>query len=137
MTTRRSGAASPSSAPTAGKAFSELESWQGATLDDVTSASQAYFNGIAVVNQEIANFLQSRLQHDVALGEALARCRTLAEATKAQSDWLKQASDDYTAETQKLFELGATLMSGGWRPVEKAKAAPKAERPGAPASQTK
>lgn len=120
MTTKRSGGAPPSSTSTGQAPVSQLENWPGTTLDDVSNASQAYVNGVAAVNQEIANFLQTRLKHDMALGEALARCRTLAEATKAQSDWFKQAADDYTAETQKLFELGSSLMRGGWAPTRAA-----------------
>lgn len=137
MTTKRSGGAPPSSKSNPAAAFPQLENWQGPTLDDVTNAGQAYVNGVAAVNQEIANFLQTRLRHDLALGEALARCRTLAEATKAQSDWLKQASDDYTAETQKLFDLGSSLMRGGWAPAKQAETAPKAAASGSVESQAK
>lgn len=136
MTTKRSGAPAPSIL-TPGAPLSEAENWQGATLDDVTNASQAYVNGVAAVNQEIANFLQTRLKHDIALGEALARCRTLAEATEAQGDWLKQATDDYTAETQKLFDLGSTLMRGGWTPTERAGAGPKVAKSRATESRSK
>jgi hypothetical protein len=128
MTTKRNKAEQP---------LSELHDWQGATMDDVSKASQAYMNGVAAVNQEIANFLQTRLRHDIELGESLARCRTLTEATRAQGDWLKQATDDYTAETQKLFELGSTLMSGAWTPMDKSKAAPESDGPGAMESQSK
>lgn len=137
MTTRRSEAAPPSSTLTAGIPLSDLKDWQGATLDDVTNASQAYVNEVAAVNQEMANFLQTRLRHDIELGEALSRCRTLADATKLQGDWLKQAMNDYTAEAQKLFELGSTLMRGGWTPMEKSKAAPKADQSGATKPQPK
>lgn len=118
MTTKRSGGSPPSSTSTPAAFSSQLDNWQGANLDDMRNASQAYVNGVAAVNQEIANFLQTRLKHDIELGEALARCRTLAEASKAQGDWIKQATDDYTAETQKLFDLGSRLMQGGWTPTK-------------------
>jgi hypothetical protein len=95
----------------------EVGEWPAATFDDVANASQAYINGIAAVNREIASFLQARFQHDIALGESLARCRTLADASKVQNDWLKQAHDDYTAESHKLFELGSSLMRASSAPA--------------------
>ncbi len=123
MTTKRNRTKQAASTPAAA---SQLESWPAASLDEVTDASQAYVEGVAAVNQEIAKFLQTRLSRDIALGESLARCRTLAEATKAQGDWLKQATDDYTAETQRLFDLGSRLMRGGWTPTERIETAARA-----------
>lgn len=114
MTTKQRRAAATTPMP--GLPLPEAGEWPAATLDDVANAGQAYINGIAAVNQEIAGFLQARLQHDIALGESLARCRTLADATRVQNDWLKQAHDDYTAESHKLFELGSSLMRASLAP---------------------
>jgi len=137
MTSKQSRAAPSTATPIPGLSPAESANWPGATLNDVANASQAYVDGIAAVNQEIANFLQTRLQHDIALGESLARCRTLADASKAQSDWLRQAHDDYSAETQKLFELGSRLMSGRWTPAADAGKAAKADTSGRAGPATK
>jgi hypothetical protein len=137
MTTKRNRATSPSSTSAPATPASQLENWPAASLDEVSNASQAYVNGVAAVNQEIADFLQTRLKHDIALGEALARCRTLAEATQAQGEWLKQATDDYTAETQKLFDLGSRLMRGGWTSSEGIGSAARTAAPRAAESQPK
>jgi|GEM_PF-2966350 len=126
-TTKSPGGAPPSPTQFLGALFPESAAWPGAALDGVNNASQEYVKSVAEVNQEIANFVQSRLRHDIALGESLARCRTLADATKAQGDWLKQATDDYAAETQKLFELGSRLMGGSWMPLQEFGAKPGAD----------
>lgn len=123
MTTKRAktGASSPSEA--AQKQLGDLASWQDSALGAVSNAGQAYMNGLAAINQEMASFLQARLRHDIELGESLARCRTLADATKVQSDWLKRTTEEYAAETQKLVELGSGLMRESWMPLEQSAAA--------------
>jgi hypothetical protein len=126
-TTKSTGGAPPSPTQFLGALFPESAAWPGAALDGVNNAGQEYVKSVAEVNQEIANFVQNRLRHDIALGESLSRCRTLADATKAQGDWLKQATDDYAAETQKLFELGSRLMRGSWMPLQESGAKPGAD----------
>lgn len=137
MASEQSRAAPSAATPFPGLTPAEAAKWPGATLNDVANASQAYMSGIAAVNQEIASFLQTRLQHDIALGESLARCRTLADASKAQSDWLRQAHDDYSAESQKLFELGSRLMSGSWMPAADAAQGAKVDASGRAGPATK
>lgn len=110
------------------ESLSELANLQGAALNAATQATQSYMSGIAAVNQEIANFIQTRLRRDVELGESLARCRTWSESTKAQSDWLKQATEDYSTEVQKLFELNSSLLRGAFTPIERSMGTARSQR---------
>lgn len=136
MTTKRAKKESTASAHEALESLSNLANLQGPTLDAFTQAGQAYFNGLAAINQEMASFMQTRLRHDMELGESLARCRSLADATKVQSEWLKQATDDYAAETRKLVEMSSGLMRESLATAEPSSASRQAEEPAAGAGES-
>lgn len=100
----------------------ELPGWPGGTLDAMSRASKAYSSGFAAIGEEMASFMQTRLQHNIALGESLARCHTLTDVAKLQRDWLQETTEEYAAEAQKLMELGSSLMRETLTPVEQAAA---------------
>lgn len=127
MTAKRTGRATSNPASSAKELSSEMANRQAAALHGMTEAGQAYAKSFTEVNQEIANFLQTRLRHDVEFAESLARCRTLSEATNLQSEWLKQAADEYSREAQKLFALGSSLMQENLSSFEQATTPPKAD----------
>ena len=127
MTTKHAKTESSSPSNAAQKQLDDLASWQGSALGAVTHAGQAYVNGLAAINREMASFLQARLRRDIELGESLARCRTLADATEVQNDWLKRTTEDYASETQKLVELGSGLMRESWMPLEQSAASLQAQ----------
>ena len=101
------------------ESFAGLSAWQNDALDVVTRAGQAYSSGVAAIGEEVATFVQTRLQHNLALGEALARCHTLTDVTNVQRDWMKEAAQEYADETRKLMELGSNLMRESWNPLER------------------
>ena len=110
------------------KAETPLAAWQGDSLGAFAQAGQAYMEGVMELNREFARFVQSRLQRDLELGRSLAGCRALSEFTDIQQRWLKETTEQYAAETQKLVELGAQLASKSWgsvRPAEAESSAPK------------
>lgn len=119
---RNTAAASPAATV---ESLSELAHWQGAAFNAATQATQSYINGIAAVNREIASFMQIRLRRDVELGQSLARCRTWSESTKAHSDWWMQATEDYSTEAEKLFELNSSLFRETLTPIEQSTATAK------------
>ena len=122
MTTKHAKTEPSSPSEAAQKQLSDLGSWQGSAPGAVTHAGQAYVNGLAAINQEMASFLQARLRRDIELGESLSRCRTLADASDVQSDWLKRTSEDYASETRRLVEIGTGLLRESWMPLEQSSA---------------
>ena len=92
--------------------------WQSNALDIMTRAGQAYAEGVAAIGEEMASFMQTRLQHNMALGDSLTRCHTWTDVAEVQRDWLKEATEEYAAESQKLMEMGSKLMRESWAPVE-------------------
>ena len=129
---RHTDAASPAATV---ESLSELAHWQGAAFNAAAQATQSYINGIAAVNREIASFMQIRLRRDMELGQSLARSRTWSESTKAQSDWWKQATEDYSSEAEKLFELNSNLFRETLTPIEQPSATGKAQQVQASESQ--
>lgn len=107
--------------------------WQSNALDLMSRAGQAYTSGVAAIGEEMASFMQTRLQQNIALGESLTRCHTLTDMANVQRDWMKETTEEYAAEARKLIELSSNLMRESWQPVEQAareSAGSQAEQPG-------
>jgi len=66
--------------------------------------------------QEVARFADLRLAGNRRTWEALMSSRDLAGALKAQQDWAKQATTDYTEEAARLARLVTSLSLTGTTP---------------------
>ncbi|WP_019953963.1 phasin family protein [Yoonia vestfoldensis] len=64
------------------------------------------------VGGELASFVADRFRQDIALQQALLRCRSLAEAQHKQAEFLQKAFDQYQAETGKLIAMTGGIASG-------------------------
>ena len=63
-------------------------------------------------NTEVSHFLSHRVARN---GEALGRmtkCQNLPEVFAIQSEWVRDAADDYLREMSKLMEANSRLMGG-------------------------
>ena len=95
--------------------------------DVMARAAQAYSSDVAAIGQEMADFAQTRLEHNIALGESLMRCHTLADMAGVQQHWLKETTEEYAVEARKLMELGSNLMRKSLAPMGRAAAQAAAE----------
>ncbi len=59
---------------------------------------------------ESARFLSNRLQQDLETQKAMLACKTPAELVEVQSEFVRNAMADYSAEAQRMFRImmGAT-----------------------------
>ena len=63
-------------------------------------------------NTEVSHFLNHRVARN---GEALGRitkCQNFPEVLAIQTEWVRDAADDYLREMSKLMEVNSKLMSG-------------------------
>ena len=89
----------------------------GAAFDVFTRACQAYFNGWATVNSEIAGFMAKRLTHDAELNASLAGCTTWEQAAELQRGWAQETAEEYFEEANRLMVLASRVTFDQWQPV--------------------
>ena len=78
-------------------------------------------------NTEVSHFLSHRAARN---GEALGRmtkCQNVTEVFAIQSEWVRDAADDYLREMSKLMEINSRLMSGMLGSVGKIEMQPSTE----------
>lgn len=103
--------------PTADEQLERMGALGGAAFEIFSQACRAYTTGVAQLNGELMNFVDSRLSRDAKLGNALSKCHDWSDAVDLQQDWARQATQDYLAETSKLMELGSMVARDSWQPV--------------------
>ncbi len=89
----------------------------GAAMASFTQAFQTYLNGMTRFSGELTDFVNTRMRHDMELGQDLAGCRDWTEAASLQQQWFSEATGEYLAETQKLMGLTAKMATEGLTPV--------------------
>jgi hypothetical protein len=105
-----------------------IESPQDAAIDNVTALQQeavetvehagaTLFEGVGRVQQEIAQFVSTRVREDLETQQQILRCRSLDDLREVQFRFVKTAMDQYSAETARLMKLGSEIMV---RSVERA-----------------
>ena len=63
-------------------------------------------------NTEVSHFLSHRVARN---GETLGRmtkCQDFPEVFATQTEWVRDAADDYLKEMSKLMEVNSRIMSG-------------------------
>ena len=73
---------------------------------------QSVAKTISEWNTEVSHFLSHRVARN---GETLGRmtkCQNLPEVFAIQSEWVRDAADDYLKEMSKLMEANSRIMSG-------------------------
>jgi hypothetical protein len=105
-----------------------VESPQDAVIDNVTALQQeavetvehagaTLLEGVGRVQQEIAQFVSTRVREDLETQQQILRCRSLDDLREVQFRFVKTAMDQYSAETARLMKLGSEIMA---RSVERA-----------------
>ena len=60
--------------------------------------------------QEVADFVSTRIRHDMETQQELLRCRNFDELREVQTRLIKTAMDHYTAESTRLMEIGSEAI---------------------------
>ena len=90
-----------------------LASANGAFVKAMAKASQSYVDGIGEITREFSDFLNTRLKHDVELGETMSSAKDWGQVAEAQQEWVRQAGEEYMAEAQKIVDLSMKLATNG------------------------
>jgi phasin family protein len=96
----------------------QIAAFNGAALDMVSRAGQAYFNSVTALNEELMRFAALRMQHDAEFGQTLTKCEDWSAAAELQQGWVREAGEEYFAEAGKLLELASKATVESWKPVQ-------------------
>lgn len=98
---------------TANDQMATLAAANGAFVKAMAKASQSYIEGVGELTREFSDFLNTRLKHDVELGETMSSAKDWGQVAEAQQEWVRQAGEEYMAEAQKIVDLSMKLASNG------------------------
>lgn len=73
--------------------------------------SAAMFETVTALGNEVVQFVAERITEDVRTQHALMHCKDFSEMQRVQGEFLRKALEQYTAETGKLVQLGAGVMT--------------------------
>jgi Phasin protein len=100
-------------APRAAAAKSQAADWGAGLFEANQEACGRWLQGLVALSQEVAQFMQSRLQEDMAAWMALASLRHPEEAMKCQQRFVERTVAHYADEIAKLSQMMFTLGSEG------------------------
>ena len=78
-------------------------------------------------NTEVSHFLSHRVARNGEVPGRITKCQNLPEVFAIQSEWVRNAADDYLREVSKLMEINSKLMSGMLGPIGKIEMQPATE----------
>jgi phasin family protein len=91
----------------------------GFVMEEDQQAFARWFRGVSSLSAALAEFIQSRLQDDMAAWSALASCTTSGEALECQRRFAEKATAQYSQEITKLSQLMLRLATEGLQSFER------------------
>jgi Phasin protein len=73
---------------------------------------QSVAKTISEWNAEVSDFLSHRAARNSEAMGRMAKCQNLPEIFTIQTQWVREASDDYLNEMSKLMEVNSRIMGG-------------------------
>ncbi len=73
-----------------------------AGIEPYWQTTQTVWSGCIAVQGEVAQFLQARVQRDIALQRTLIACNTPSDAFEALAAFMQETVDNYMTEMNKL-----------------------------------
>ena len=89
-----------------------------ASMDQVSAAfRQVWDQGESIVrsltqwNNEISRFVGERMSHNALAFHRIAGCYRMPEIIDAETQWMREAFDDYAQESRHLMEANRKLLA--------------------------
>ena len=83
-------------------------------------ASEAMFNGMMTLGQEVSEFATSRLRENMEFTSTVLKCGDPQEAVRLEMDYARHATQQYLDEASKLMKIASDFSQKGWAPLEAA-----------------
>lgn len=91
----------------------------GRNMEVMTRAARACFNGATKLNQEMVDFVNTRVRKDFESAQAFMTSKNSEEAFNAQAEFVENAFRDYAEETSKMFHVAADVAKETLSPAER------------------
>ncbi len=97
----------------------EFARYAGRNMEVASRAARACFNGATKINQEVIDFLNSRMRKDFESAQAFMSSKTSDEAFRAQAEFVENAFRDYAEESSKMIHVAADIAKETLTPAER------------------
>lgn len=92
-------------------ALNSMTELQKSGFGSVSWMGAAWFENMSDIGSEMMNFMAARVKEDVKTQHEILHCKDATEMRKIQTEFIRKAVDQYTAETGKLVEMGSEFMT--------------------------
>jgi hypothetical protein len=99
-------------------AVQALAGKNGEHVTAVMSASEAMFNGLAEMSQEMIDFAGARLRADMESAEDFSKAASPEDLFEKQCTFARHASQHYAEQTSKLIGMMARIQQSCWAPMD-------------------
>lgn len=90
----------------------------GAGVQAFVQSSQALWQGMTAIGQEMMQFATSRMRESMDLSGSVMQCGDPREAFRIECDYARDATRRYLDETHKLLGIAAETSQRSWAPIE-------------------
>lgn len=101
-------------------AAAETGTVSGVDLTPWIKASEAMFNGMMTLGQEMGEFATARLRENMEFTSTVMRCGDPQEAVRLEMDYARHATQQYLDHASRLMQRATELSQNGWAPLEAA-----------------
>lgn len=90
----------------------------GAGVQAFVQSSEALWQGMATIGQEMMQFATARMRESMDLSGSVMQCGDPREAFRIECDYARSATRQYLDETHKLLGIAAETSQRSWAPIE-------------------
>jgi hypothetical protein len=83
---------------------------QTEAVQAVESTGHAMLEGMAKVQQEVVDFVSTRIRHDMETQQEFLRCRNFDDLQEVQTRFVQTAMEQYAAKSKQLMQLGSEVV---------------------------
>ena len=98
--------------------LTEILDANGAGIQAFVQSSEAMWQGMASISQEMFRFATARMREGMDLSGSVMQCGDPREAFRIECDYARNATRQYLDETHKLLGIAAELSQRSWAPIE-------------------
>lgn len=92
-------------------AMAAMSDWQKAGFGSLGWAGTDWVKSLGDMNGEVMRFVSDRIEKDVSIQQKIMQAKDITQLQGIQSEFLRDAFDQYAAETGKLIEMGNEMMA--------------------------
>jgi hypothetical protein len=100
------------------KNFEDIQTMSKANMDATMKSFEVVAKSTQAIATEIADYSRRSFENGTKAAEKLIGAKSLDKAIEVQSEYAKEAYEDYVSEVTKLAELYADLAKGALKSYE-------------------